>query len=71
MDFLKEVVLEGLKIKKTDLSFLCANVYVEKTDRKKLHEILVKINRILENDDLSGLDLTEEIIRVFDCAEKR
>ena len=70
MDFLKEIITEGLKAKKEELTFLCADVSVEKTVQIKLYEILLKINKVLNNDKLNGVDLSEEIVRVFDCAGK-
>ena len=52
MELFKEILLEGLKSEKIELSFPCVNIDVEKIVHDKAYEMLLKIKEILENDKI-------------------
>jgi hypothetical protein len=63
MELFKEIILEGLKNKKIELSF--PHVDVEKIVHDKSYIMLLEIKYILENDRLSHIDCVERIEYLF------
>ena len=63
MDLLKEIILEGLKSEKIELSF--PHVDFEKIVHDKSYAMLLQIKEILENDRLSHFDCVERIENLF------
>ena len=64
MELFKEIILEGLKNKKIELSFPC-EIDIEKIVHDKAYEMLLNIKQILENDKLSHIDCVDRIECLF------
>ena len=65
MELFKEIILEGLKSEKIELSLLSVTIDTEKIVHDIAYKILLEIKQILENDKLSDFDCVEEIMRTF------
>ena len=67
MELFKEIILEGLKSEKIELSFPNVNIDIEKIVHDKAYEMLSLIKKILENDKIpDDFYCIEAIMRVFE-----
>ena len=67
MELFKEIILEGLKNEKIELSFPNVNIDIEKIVHDKAYKMLSLIKEILEDDNIpNDYYCIEAIMRVFE-----